>query len=50
MDECANNLDCLLPVSVFDDLDFWELVPKLMEALLRRKYDPTLDICLLPAS
>ncbi|KAJ5898508.1 hypothetical protein N7504_008796 [Penicillium tannophilum] len=43
MDECANNLDCLLPVSVFDDLDFWELVPKLMEALLRRNQELPMD-------
>ncbi|KAJ5777163.1 hypothetical protein N7520_000409 [Penicillium odoratum] len=35
-EQAANNLDCLLLSSVIDDIDFWDLVPKLMETMLRR--------------
>lgn len=37
MDDCAQNLDRLTPGAIVEDLEFWELLPSLVEALMRRK-------------
>ncbi|KAJ5630628.1 uncharacterized protein N7484_010728 [Penicillium longicatenatum] len=43
MDKCAHNLYALTPIAFTDDLDFWELIPKLMEVLLRRNQELPMD-------
>ncbi|KAJ5286999.1 hypothetical protein N7478_002685 [Penicillium angulare] len=43
MDDCACSLDRLTPGAFVEDLEFWELLPSLVEAMMRRNQELPID-------
>ncbi|KAJ5088051.1 hypothetical protein N7456_011667 [Penicillium angulare] len=43
MDDCARSLDRLTPGAFVEDLEFWELLPNLVEAMMRRNQELPID-------